>query len=238
MRPLLASFDAVPVCSATLLSLFAAAPVNAALINVDWRSAGDGLLVRDTITGLEWLKLTETNGLSYTQVADQFAGGGDFEGLRYASNTEAAVLFANFGISLTGAYGQRPAFVDPGVRRASETLSDGVSVSLDPTAGVDENSAYANYVLVGFTDDVRLNGRHFAVGARSRLSDTDYFTTKDPVSHWDFAPWDPYPLVTGDDYFDAWIGSYLVRTMAAPLPAAFWMLGSGLLAVAAFARRR
>lgn len=239
MRPLLASLVALPVRSATLLSLFAAAPVNAALINVDWQSAGDGLLVRDTDTGLEWLKLTKTVGRSYTQVAGQFAAGGEFAGLRYASNAEVVDLFDEFGISLSGDYGERP-IVDPGVRQASETLGDGISVSLDMafSADADSDSEYANYVLVGYTGDRRLDGRHFAVGARSRLSDTDYFTTEDPVSPLYYAPWEPYTLVTGDDYVDAWIGSYLVRTVAAPLPAAFWLLGSGLLAVGALARRR
>ena len=237
MRPLLASFVALPVRSATLLSLFAVAPVNAALINVDWQNAGDGLLVRDTETGLEWLKLTETVGRSYSQVFGQLTAGGEFAGLRFASNAEVVDLFNEFGISLSGDYGQRP-IVDPGVRLASETLGDGVSVSLDLAASADADSEYANYVLVGYTDDRRLDGRHFAVGARSRLSDTDYFTTEDPVSPLYYVPWEPYTLVTGDDYADAWIGSYLVRTVAAPLPAAFWLFGSGLLAVGALARRR
>lgn len=40
----------------------------ATLIEVDLISAGDGLVSRDTLTGLDWLDLTATTDLSYDQV--------------------------------------------------------------------------------------------------------------------------------------------------------------------------
>ncbi|WP_447474303.1 hypothetical protein [Vibrio harveyi] len=35
---------------------------SAAFVHTDWKQAGDGLATLDTVTGIEWLKLTETAG--------------------------------------------------------------------------------------------------------------------------------------------------------------------------------
>ena len=128
---------------------------------------------------------------------------------------------------------EAPAYLDPGVRLASETLGDGISGGTDEVSGPN-----ANYRLVGLSADVRLNGAHFVVGARTRWSDTDYFTVKDPVGAFELTSWDPYGLVTDDFFTHEWIGSYLVRPSAVPVPAAAWLLGSGLVVLAGAARRR
>lgn len=215
------------------LSLWSATSADAALINRDWQVAGDGLIVRDTNTHLEWLKLTQTFGMSYTSVSDQLGSGGMFAGFRYATNTEVVDLFSDyFGISLSGFYGEAPAVVDAGVRTASETLGDGISEEFH------SDSPNAYYRLIGLTGTMRLNGNHFVVGARSRMSDTDYFTIKDPVSLFEYATWDPNALITGDAFSHEWVGSYLVRSFAAPLPAAAWLLGAGLVALGGVIRRR
>ncbi len=210
--------------SAGFLTLILATPADAALIGGDWQTTGDGLMIRDTTTNLEWLKLTETAGMSYGGVSGQLGAGGAFEGLRYATNIEVGDLFGSyFGIALgTGAlYGERPAYLDPGVRLASETLGDGISGGTDEFSGPN-----ANYRLVGLTGDLMLDGSRFALGAVTRWSDTDYYTMKDP-------------LTFGDHYAGdfPWIGSYLVRTSAVPLPAAAWLLGWGLVGLGAFAGR-
>ena len=218
----------------SMVPLLAAAPAHAALITTDWLVPGDGLVVRDTTSGLEWLNLTQTANLSYAQVSAELGAGGGFEGWRYASNAEVVGLFGDyFGISLAAAfYGELPAFVDPGVRLASETLSDGVS------GGSDINSPNANYRLIGFTADVRDNGNPFVLGARSRWTDTDYFTVRDPLDTLDYAGWDPNALITDTTFAHEWVGSYLVRPTAVPLPAAAWLLGSGLLLLAGGLRRK
>ncbi|HEY9199006.1 MAG TPA: hypothetical protein VIR60_06535, partial [Gammaproteobacteria bacterium] len=68
--------SSVSLLLSALLLLMPALPVHAALINGDWQTAGDGLMVRDTTTSLEWLKLTETAGLSYLTVSGQLGVGG------------------------------------------------------------------------------------------------------------------------------------------------------------------
>ena len=50
----------------------------------------------DTVTGLEWLDLTESLNLSYNDVAAQLSTGGMFEGYRYANTTEMEDLFNAF----------------------------------------------------------------------------------------------------------------------------------------------
>lgn len=216
--------SAVSLLFSALLFLASALPVHAELIEGDWQTAGDGLMVRDTATHLEWLKLTETAGLSYLAVSSQLGAGGAYEGLRYATNAEVAGLFGDyFGIDLVmGWYGEIPAYLDPGVRLASEALGDGVSGGTDDVSGPN-----ANYRLVGLTGDLMLNGLPFALGAVTRWSDTDYYRIKDPLSSGDF--------YAGD--FD-WIGSYLVRTAETPVPAAAWLLLSGVMALFGMIRRK
>ena len=72
---------------------------NAALSVMDLRSAGDGALTYDDNSGLYWLDLTETAGMSYSQVSAQLGAGGSFEGWRYATVAEATDIYAQFGLT-------------------------------------------------------------------------------------------------------------------------------------------
>jgi len=47
---------------------FTASFASAALSSSDWRESGDGLLTVDSVTGLAWLDLTQTSGLSFDAV--------------------------------------------------------------------------------------------------------------------------------------------------------------------------
>lgn len=87
-----------------------------ALVSKDLSAAGDGLIMRDVKTGLEWLDLTTSVNRSFNDVSSQFALGGDFEGFRYATFNEVTTLFENAGIP------------DVGVNQASETSANFLSV--------------------------------------------------------------------------------------------------------------
>lgn len=52
----------------------------------------------DTVTGLEWLDVTESVNLSYDYVAAELNTGGMFEGYRYANTSEMEDLFNAFGL--------------------------------------------------------------------------------------------------------------------------------------------
>jgi hypothetical protein len=94
-------------CVLAMLGLLAAslmlAPVssNAShLIVEDLASPGDGLIIRDPSTGLEWLKVTVTLGLSINDVlADPLITSGAF---RYATESEVQALFVGAGLPLPG----------------------------------------------------------------------------------------------------------------------------------------
>ncbi len=62
-----------------------------------------GDITRDTESGLEWLDLTETLGLSYNYVSGQLGVGGLYEGWRYAISGEVYTLMDHAGIPDIGA---------------------------------------------------------------------------------------------------------------------------------------
>lgn len=59
----------------SIVTLLGAAPAHAVLITTDWLAPGDGLVVRDTTSGLEWLNLTQTANLSVAQVSAELGAG-------------------------------------------------------------------------------------------------------------------------------------------------------------------
>ncbi|MCW9013131.1 MAG: hypothetical protein OQL06_05050 [Gammaproteobacteria bacterium] len=52
----------------------------------------------DTATGLDWLDLTETQGLSYSEVSAQLEQGGQLAGWSYATQQQLNELFKNAGL--------------------------------------------------------------------------------------------------------------------------------------------
>lgn len=94
----LCKFSTATVLLAVLL---VSTTVNAALVSVYWQSRGDNLITRDTVSGLDWLDLTETNNMSYVTVYQSLSVGSQFEGWRYATNNEVVSLWENFNIDLS-----------------------------------------------------------------------------------------------------------------------------------------
>lgn len=71
----------------------------------DWKTTGDGLVIRNTSTGIEWLKWTESTSISYNDIQAQFNPGGNFEGWRHATLSEVENMLSDFfsSYSPTGA---------------------------------------------------------------------------------------------------------------------------------------
>lgn len=90
------------------LALLSPAAVDAAIISGNDPSivtsglghfvTGTGNITIDEGTGLSWLDLTLSTGLSYNQVTAQFAPGGQFAGYRYATTAEVETFWRNSGI--------------------------------------------------------------------------------------------------------------------------------------------
>ena len=109
------------------LSIFLSAlyfNVNAVLVSMDWQLSGDDLITHDTVTGLNWLDLTETNGVSYNYVSTQLGSGGKFEGFRYATVEEVIDLWANFDIGLSSDVAGSVYGIDTNVITASDMLGN------------------------------------------------------------------------------------------------------------------
>ncbi len=73
--------------------ILVAPAAQAKLLEVDLNTPGDALVTRDTDTGLDWLDLTESIGLSFDQV-EADVGGFISDGWRHATGAEVCALFA------------------------------------------------------------------------------------------------------------------------------------------------
>ena len=76
------------------LFLTASVAVNAELVTTDWKNTGDELATLDTDTGIEWLDLTQTDGMSINQVESLTGEGSTFEGWRLPTQPEIVGLMS------------------------------------------------------------------------------------------------------------------------------------------------
>ncbi len=191
---------------------------SAAIISTDRLAAGDNLITRDTVSGLDWLDLTETNNLSYDYVNGQLGVGGQFAGFRYATGIEVVALWDNFGINLSAGQPTGITSMDPNVE---------VAVSFLGNTYNEFNPGRYLYGVDGLTSDFYID-----ITERRRLGAIirgDNLTTR-------------YHAIDGDgrptSLSAVWLGSYLVQTSVVPVPAAVWLFGSGLIGLIGFARRK
>lgn len=89
------------VCCIALCLVIGGGAARATLITIDDPRFGPNSLVLDTNTGLEWLNLRFSQGLSIRQVLAQTGPGGRFAGFEYATGDQFVTLFAEvFGTPL------------------------------------------------------------------------------------------------------------------------------------------
>ena len=186
---------------------------SAAVVNADWKTSGDNLLTHDMVSGLQWLDLTETYGLTYSFVSGEFGTGGQFEGFRYATNAEVQNLWSNWSIDLS-AGAPTSASTDPNVEIAASFLGNtwNIYASWDYPFGAS-----------GITANSNVTG-HNAMGAYQSewgvVYETDgNITVSDTLSNIQ-----PY-------------GSYLVLASPVPVPAAAWLFGSVLIGIVEIRRK-
>jgi hypothetical protein len=81
--------------AATAVLVFGVQSASALLVTDNSRF-GANTLIQDTNTGLSWLRLDQTVGRSFSDVASQLGSGGTYEGFRVATYAEASsLLFGN-----------------------------------------------------------------------------------------------------------------------------------------------
>jgi len=181
----------------------------------------NGIYTTDSITKLDWLDLTETVSLSYNYVTSQFGTGGIYNGFRYATATEFTQLVYNAtGASLDGFK------VTMIPKELTEPLINLLGSTYHSTAAA---YGYTPHSYRDFTGGILSNidqdGNHLA----GRIGWDD----KNPLTF-------NSAQVLNRTTFDGWshgpgIGSYLVRPV--PVPAAIWLMGSGLLGLIGYSRK-
>jgi hypothetical protein len=93
-----------------VVTLGLSSAAQAALVSADFRKPGDGLLTRDTRTGLEWLDLSQTQRYTYAQLAGgaggfiekgrfQFASASQVENLLKSARLEPSPFPASAQVS-------------------------------------------------------------------------------------------------------------------------------------------
>jgi hypothetical protein len=190
--------------------------VSAGTVSVDWKTAGDNLITHDDVSGLQWLDLTETYGLTYDYVSGQLGAGGEFEGFRYATDAEVQNLWSNFGIDLSAGAPTSTSSLDSNVETAAGFLGNTWNMY-----------AWWDYPFgaSGITASVSGAG-HTAMGAYQTDWGTTVYETVGAIIVGDALPnIQPY-------------GSYLVLASPVPIPAAVWLFASGLLGLVSVARRK
>jgi len=193
---------------------------NAALID-------NGTYFTDTDSNLNWLKLTETLSRSYNDVYANLSAGGDYEGWQFATSTqfEDLMIGQNITSNTPGCFG--------GLNFCG---------AVNGQAAVDEIVELFGDIGERYTRGRQTESYHgYNYGyiadknTTSTINDANYIalisSTTDSVRT--YASWDEAD-VSGNRVR----GSYLVRPTVVPIPAAVWLFGSGLIALAGFARRK
>ena len=97
------------------LAMMSASSAHAAFVSMDHDVFGKNMLVQDTSTGLQWLKLRHVNGgslnpvLSYDQMINEMGHGGKYEGFRYATIDEVFQLAEGVGFDFSGLTSEKQA---------------------------------------------------------------------------------------------------------------------------------
>ena len=176
----------------------------------------NGSFTTDTLTGLDWMDLTETVDLSYDYVSSQFGKGGEFEGWTLASRSQVLEFFGNAGGS--------------GVYSGWSTNNSGVVTPLLDLWG-DFSTDIQNNSVHFLLDEVDIFDRHRLV----YLFDTTKSHTglANDLINIDHGFWT-------DSSDSTQVGSALVRSSFAPVPEPTTMLlfGTGLAGLAGSRIRR
>ncbi len=225
---------------AAVAFISAASATHAAIVDL-------GNITRDTASGLDWLDVTQTQGLSYNQVLAQMGAGGAFAGWRYATVGEFDQLITNFGYPVsTGNCSNSTTHCDlnipgdsPIIEQIIRTLGDTQNAYLDAThSTIDISPTGAGFV----TGYLSINSFLFPSSTLKQGSVGDSETIIRATGQYNA---DALDIVLSNgttsfnlDYTEARKGSFLVKVSPVPIPAAAWLFGSGLIGLAGLARKR
>lgn len=81
--------------AAKLLFVCATSFATAGVLQIDWKTPGDKMIVKDEETGLEFLRLSASFGLSFDTAKARTVSGGQFAGFRHATFDEVNTLLSH-----------------------------------------------------------------------------------------------------------------------------------------------
>jgi hypothetical protein len=178
-----------------------------------------GDYLTDTTSGLDWLDVTKTANMSYSEALAELGVGGSYEGWRYATGIEFNTLVGNYTGAIIAAFdvrvNQEPNKIDGLVVLLGSTIDAYYMHEFGQSA--DDYLGYHISDSIGYiADDYDINSSWTAI-----LVDYDAFGYVDfSQAHY------THPDKAYKTYK---IGSYLVRNAEIPEPSAvFLMLAAGL----------
>jgi hypothetical protein len=197
-----------------------ARPASAALVAVDLFAAGDGLVTRDTDSGLDWLDLPLTTSLSYDQIQ---AGAGNWlaAGWRYATEAEVCHLWVTHG-EAPSCNSNTPGILQPDAAQALMTL-------LGTTENVSAGGGFVTVRVNGLYDDATAPATSVGLGRIevSTVFGSGIFGRATSVA----------PNAIASNAFLNTRGSFLVRATPPVIPALSPHAFAALAALLAFAAR-
>jgi hypothetical protein len=190
----------------------------AELSSRDLKAPGDGLLTFDSLTGLEWLDLTETKGLSAAAVRAG-AGGWASLGFRHATTAEVTQLFLDTAPGVT---------LSNGTSSVSPNNLAGAQRLLDLMGTVYVQACCNSFNVVGNgLAGVDEPGAGFVLGA-------SYGTDLAATGGFFFAPDGQFTSTFSDPN----VASYLVLGSAVPEPSQVALLLAGMTGLCVVAKSR
>lgn len=199
---------------AILLTLFVMQNANAIIID-----SADNTYLTDTGSGLDWLDLSATSGLTVEGVNAQLGAGGDFDGWRYAFGYELTVLVSNW-------LGLESPILSSGLSFFANGSLEGLQQMLGGVQRMDESVGFLepfNFTS-GLVENSIVSGHHIAT----------MMVHDNPEIADNYSPFGTFEAFALDSY------SFLVRDTgytSVPEPVSLSLFGLGLVGLA-FSRRK
>ena len=205
-----------------------------------------GSFVSDPATGLDWLDLTATAGLSYNDVSAQLGTGGAFEGWRYATVSELSTLWTAFGGNdnyYSGWSTQNdglfetisPVMGDLGCDWRQDPSNTTSNPNPSPDANCTTGAGFSHWITADLATTA--DAAKYSINEGERLAAVTYnFYIRDESLTMDYI--NLKQLTQPDNIADPEFGSALLRVSAVPVPASVWLFGSGILGLTGIARRK